>query len=113
MAPDRAKVEERANNAHVGDGTFKLNLFVVDEYSAKNAAAQKTSLQGERGFVSFTRADAGNPAFRFEYTLDGGKAGVSLRLDLGGGRVIDCGVHGVAPEIAAQVATACSTVKAL
>lgn len=111
-APDRATIEERDRNAHVGDGTFKLNLFAVDEYSAKDAAAQAASLRKEPGFVAFTREDAAGATWRYEYTLDGGKAGVSLRLSVGG-RSLDCGVHGVAPDVAAAVATACTTVAPL
>lgn len=111
-APDRATIEERDRNAHVGDGTFKLNLFAVDEYSVKDAAAQAASLRKEPGFVAFTREEAAGATWRYEYTLDGGKAGVSLRLSIGG-RPLDCGVHAVAPDIAAAVATACTTVTGL
>ncbi len=111
-APDRATIEERDTGAHLTDGTFKLNLGVVDGYSVPDAAAMAASLKKEPGFTAFTREDAADKTWRYEYTLDGGKAGVSMRLDLGG-RAVDCTIHGVAPEVAAAVATACTTVKAL
>lgn len=111
-APDRATIEERDTGAHLTDGTFKLNLGVVDGYSVPDAAAMAASLKKEPGFTAFTREDAAGTTWRYEYTLDGGKAGVSIRLDLGG-RALDCTIHGVAPEVAAAVATACTTVKAL
>lgn len=111
-APDRATVEERDTNAHLTDGTFKLNLSAVDGYSAPDAAAMAASLKKEPGFGAFTREDAADKTWRYEYTLDGGKAGVSMRLDLGG-RAIDCTIHGVAPEVAAAVASACATVAPL
>lgn len=111
-APDRATIEERDRDAHLDDGTFKLNLFAVDEYSVKDAAAQAASLRKEPGFVAFTREEAAGSTWRYEYTLDGGKAGVALRLSVGG-RPLDCGVHRVAPEVASAVATACTTVTGL
>lgn len=111
-APDRATVEERASGAHITDGTFKLNLSAVDGYSTSDAAAMAASLQKEPGFTAFTREDAAGKTWRYEYTLDGGKAGVSIRLDLGG-RALDCTIHGVPPEVATAAATACTTVAPL
>lgn len=111
-APDRATIEERATDAHLTDGTFKLNLGLVDSYSVPDAAAMAASLRKEPGFVAFTREDAAGKTWRYEYTLDGGKAGVSMRLDVGG-RALDCTIHAVAPEVAAAVATACTTVAPL
>lgn len=112
MAPDRASIEERDSNAHVGDGTFKLNLFVVDDFSAKSAADKKASLQKELGFEKFTLDQADKSTWHLEYALAGGLAGVTLRLDVGG-RALDCGVHKVKPEIVAQVAAACASVQPL
>ena len=111
-APDRATIEERATGAHLTDGTFKLNLDAVDAYSVADAAAMAASLKKEPGFVAFTREDAAGKTWRYEYTLDGGKAGASLRLDVGG-RPLDCTIHGVTPDVAAAVATACTTVAPL
>jgi hypothetical protein len=111
-APDRATIEERDTDAHLTDGTFKLNLSVVDGYSVPDAPAMAASLKKEPGFLAFTREDAAGKTWRYEYTLDGGKAGVSMRLDLAG-RALDCTIHGVAPEVATAVAAACATVAPL
>lgn len=109
--PGDVTVEQRDTNAHLTNGTFKLNLFRVDELSQKSADAQKASLQKEPGFVKFTKEEAGATTWHFDYELAGGKAGTSARIDVG--KPLDCGVHGVSLEVMAMTSSACTTAKAL
>lgn len=109
--PGNVTVEQADTNAHLTNGTFKINLFVVDDFSQKSAAAAKASLQKEPGFVKFTKEELGAKTWHFDYELEGGKAGTSSRIDVG--RALDCGVHNVTPEVMAAASTACSTAKAL
>jgi len=109
--PGDVTVDQQDSNAHLTNGTFKLNLFVVDKFSPKSAAEVKASLQNEPGFVKFTKEDAGASTWHFDYELDGGKAGTQARIDVG--HPLDCGVHKVDPALAAAASTACATAKAL
>jgi hypothetical protein len=109
--PGNVTVEQKDTNAHLTNGTFKINLFVVDEYSQKSAAEVKASLQKEPGFVKFTKEDAGAKTWHFDYELAEGKAGTSARIDIG--KPLDCGVHKVAPEVMAMASAACAGAKAI
>ena len=109
--PGDVKIEQQKINAHLTNGTFKLNLFIVDEYSSQTAAAKKASLQKEPGFVKFTKQEMGDKTWRFDYELAEGKAGTSSRIDVG--KPLDCGVHKMSPELAAAAGAACSGAKAL
>ena len=112
-APADATVRELGNGAaaHVGNGTFKLNLFVVDQYSAQSAEEQKTLIETEPGFAKLTRADMGDNTWRFDYELGTGKSATIARVVAG--RAFDCGVYSVTQEIATQVASACASAKKL
>lgn len=109
--PGNVTVEQDDTNAHLTNGTFKLNLFIVDGYSVKSAAEEKANLAKEPGFVKFTAAKEGATTWHFDYELAGGKAGTSARIDVG--HPLDCGVHNVTPAVAAAASAACSTAKAL
>jgi len=106
-APSDVKVQQTARYAHVGNGTFKLNLFAVDQYSPTSAADQKARIERDLGVVKLTREDAGATTWRFDYELSNGHAATVARITPG--RPLDCGVYDVAPEIAAAVAAACAT----
>jgi hypothetical protein len=110
-APGDAKLQETANHAFVGNATFKLNLFVVDEYSPASAEAQKAQLEQLPGFVKLTTEQHQGDTWRFDYALERGEAGTISRIHAG--RALDCGVHGVTPEIAAAVGAACAAIKPL
>lgn len=109
-APKDAVVEENDTNAHIGNGRFKLNLFVVDKYSQASAAANKASLTKEPGFVKFTTETDDGASWRFDYELVDGTAGTSSRIVVGK-RSLDCGVHKVEPAVAAVVATSCANAR--
>ena len=109
-APAGATVEQTPTHAFVGDGTFKLNLFAVDERSASSADEQRALIDRFEDLVRVTREERGDRTWRFDYALDDGKAGTIARI-LVGGRALDCGVHGVAPEIATAVGDACARVR--
>jgi len=109
--PGDVTVEQKDSNAHLTNGTFKINLFKVDEFSQKSAAEAKASLQKEPGFVKFTKEEAGDKTWHFDYELAAGKTGTSARIDVG--HPLDCGVHNVAPEVMAMASAACSTAKSL
>ncbi len=109
--PGNVTIEQKDRNAHLTNGAFKVNLFTVDEYSQKSAAAEKASLQKEPGFVKFTKEETGAKTWQFDYELADGKAGTSARIDVG--RALDCGVHKVTPEVMAMASAACATAKSL
>ena len=111
-APAGAKVDDTGPSVFVSTGTFKLNLFVVDEYSPPTAAAQRAALEREPGFVKLTTDQPGDKTWRFDYELARGKAGTISRIEVGG-HPLDCGIHGVSPDVAAAVARACASVKNL
>ena len=111
-APADTTVEARDTNAHVGNGRFKLNLFVVDEFSAKSAKAQRASLEKEPGFAKFLVEEVAGPTWRFDYELAGGTFGTSARIAVQG-RLLDCGVHKVDAEVLAAVSAACASAKPL
>ncbi len=102
---------DQGRSAFLSNGTFKMNLFKVDESSLKSAAEVKASLQKEPGFVKFTKDEPGDKAWHFDYELDGGRAGTSARIDVG--QLLDCGVHGLALDVVAAVSTACASAKAI
>ena len=110
-APADADVRETAGHAHVGNGTFKLNLFTVDAWSPASADDQKALVELDPGFVKFTREEPGATTWRFDYLLTNGKAATVSRVVAG--RPLDCEVYGVTTEVAAAVASACATVKPL
>lgn len=110
-APADAKLQESAGHAFVGNGTFKLNLFAVDTYSPASADDQRTQLEHMLGFVKLTHDEVAGDRWRFDYELPRGKAGTISRIHPG--RALDCGVHGVTPEVAAAVAAACAQIKPL
>jgi hypothetical protein len=109
--PGNVKILQHDSNAHLTNGTFKVNLFRVDEYSMKTAAEKKASLQKEPGFVKFTKEEPGEKTWHFEYELEGGKAGTTWRIDVGA--PLDCGVHNQTPANAAAASKACASAKAL
>jgi hypothetical protein len=111
-APSDTTVEARDTNAHVGNGRFKLNLFVVDEFSQQSAKAQRASLMKEPGFAKFLVEEVAGPTWRYDYELAGGKFGTSSRIAVQG-RLLDCGVHKVDAEVLAAVAAACASAKPL
>lgn len=112
--PADATVKDGRADVHITSGAFKMNVFAIDEYSLHSGAEARASLQREPGFEGFTREVAGTDEWRFVYALAPGdgqpRAGVSMRVVVAG-TPWDCGVHGVAPEIVAQVAAACATLK--
>jgi hypothetical protein len=110
-APTDARIEETADHVFVGNGTFKLNLFAVDEYSAASADAQKFDIERMPGFLKLTKEQRNGEDWRFDYELERGKAGTIARIHAG--RALDCGVSGVAPAVAAEVGAACGNVKKL
>jgi hypothetical protein len=110
-APSDSKVQQSQTTAFVGNGTFKLNLFVVDRYSPASAADQQAELQSEPGFEKITSTQPGGPTWRYDYALRDGKAATVARI--APGRSLDCGVYHVAPAVAAAVASACARVKKL
>jgi hypothetical protein len=97
--------------AFVGNGTFKVNFFVVDQFSPATAAEQQARLEMEPGFAAFTKVQRGASSWRYDYTLSDGTAGTVARI--AASRPLDCGVHGVAPAMAAAAAAACAGTKAL
>lgn len=110
-APSDSKVKQSQTTASVGNGTFKLNLFVVDRYSPASASAQQAELRTEPGFDRITSTQPGGPTWRYDYALRDGKAGTVARI--APGRSLDCGVYHVDPSVAAAVASACARVKKL
>ncbi len=108
-APADAKLQESDGHAFFGNGAFKLNLFAVDAYSVQSADDQKAELERTPGFVKLTHEEHQGDSWRFDYALARGEAGTIARIHPG--RALDCGVHGVAPEVAAAVATACAQIK--
>ncbi|MEO7097019.1 MAG: hypothetical protein ABI175_27415 [Polyangiales bacterium] len=109
--PGNVTVAQRDHDAHLTNGTFKLNLFKVDQYAQKTASEAKASLQKEPGFVKFTKEEAGATTWHFDYELGGGKTGTSSRIDVG--KPLDCGVHNVAPDVMAMASAACATAKTI
>ncbi|HTJ42565.1 MAG TPA: hypothetical protein VL463_10755 [Kofleriaceae bacterium] len=109
-APAGATVEQTATHAFVGDGSFALNLFAVNERSPATADEQRALLDREDDFVRVTREERGDRTWRFDYALEDGKAGTIARIVVGG-RALDCGVHGVAADVAARVGDACARVR--
>jgi hypothetical protein len=107
--PANATLEQDDTTAFITNGTFKLNLFVVHEGSAMSAAEKKARLVQEPGFVKFTtEEDRGSAGWRIDYELSDGLAGTIVRT-----QGVDCGVHGVPPAIAREVAAACATAAAI
>jgi hypothetical protein len=100
-----AKLDE--TTAHLTNGVFKLNLFIVDGFSAGSAAEERERLESEPGFTKFTKIELGERTWRFEYETVQGFAGTVSRI--APGRPLDCGVHRVSPALAAAVATACAS----
>jgi hypothetical protein len=109
--PGNVTVDQQDTNAHLTNGTFKINLFKVDEYSQKSGAEAKASLQKEPGFVKFTKEEMGAKTWHFDYELAEGKAGTSSRIDVG--HPLDCGVHKVTPDVMAMASAACATAKSI
>jgi hypothetical protein len=110
-APAGVKVDDTGPSVFVTNGTFKLNLFVVDEYSQPSADAQRATIERDPAFVKFTTEQPGDKTWRFDYELARGKAGTISRIDVG--HPLDCGIHGVTPDVAAAVARACASLKKL
>ena len=109
--PSDATVDETGPYTHVGNGTFKLNLFPVGPVSPRSAAEQRALVQMELGFAKLTREDAGATTWRFDYELTNGMAATISRIDVG--RPLDCGVYGVTREIADAVAASCAGARRL
>ena len=112
QAPSDAKLQETAQYAHLGNGTFKLNLFVVDEYSPRTAEEHKALIERELGFAKITLEQPGTTTWRFDYQLASGRMATIARIQPGG-QPLDCGVYDVTAEIAAQVAASCAGAKRL